>query len=583
MLRSASVETRPTEKRREWIAVALVVACLVPYAAFLASSLDLDPIYRTLFIEEMHNGEAGRTRYLFGAWHGEGGRWQSMPFAPLPSILSWLSFTVFGLGIVELRVPYLLATILSLVLFARCAFREAPTGASAFTVFLCLVLSPFFNAMRPTSNGELLYPVAACLLILVLQQADRQFEPRHRDWWLACAGFVAGATTLIKIDSFVIPLALVCAAAVWTLSGRMSLRSLVAIALGGAISCVLLVGVIMTTTGLQAFVEMVRWTAEIAPRRLPAIWASMPARLENIIFKQPMNLELFLPGQTALVTMAMALGIARWRRLSLTTLFCLAVVTLGFLWAGASPLVYWRKVALFVVPALVLIAAVLLDGEPVAEQRSRGFLAVLAAAAFALQAIMFLSHFNGMWRIVLPWSAPGASAIVWLGMPAAAAFAAAILAWQLGSAFLRAAFYAMMSVTIVSGLVQVTTQPKERDAYEIGEAIGRLLDGKTVVSDMNGFRFAGYHTNARFRYFQENDPEFPQGIYDEARRLHPDFILVTDSYGKISPEIPQRFPDYKLVASYRYSHSPKRFDYVAADHAIFLYRRVEGSNAETRS
>jgi len=103
-----------------------------------------DPFYRTVFVEEMNGGEAGRTAFLFNHWVGEGGDWQSAPYEVFGSAMVWLGLEAGGLSRFSMRLPFVF---LSTVAFGQFAILLKQISSNSpwllISTCLALVLSPF--------------------------------------------------------------------------------------------------------------------------------------------------------------------------------------------------------------------------------------------------------------------------------------------------------------------------------------------------------------------------------------------------------------------------------------------------------
>lgn len=139
--------------------------------------------------------------------------------------------------------------------------------------------------------------------------------------------------------------------------------------------------------------------------------------------------------------------------------------------------------------------------------------------------------------------------------------------------FVPVAFLASCVLTVACGIYQLALFPREQGASDIGKSIAKIIDGATVVGDHNGFRFSGYLTSARFRFFQENDPEFPAGLFETVKRDEPDFVLVTDTYKPLSKTMRQQFGNYERIAEYTYTHPQVSFGEVNNTQRLSLFRR----------
>ena len=555
---------------RIWI-IAVLAAGAAAVIFWLASR---DPLYRTVFVEEFQSNEAGRAAYLFGTLHGEGGNFQSVVAEPLGNLLSWGSYSLFGFGLYQLRLPFLLLSVLSLAIFGTAVRREASGHALlGGLVFAAFVLSPFLLNLRATSVVETMYVPILGAALLIAGRIEMAKGTRHSDWFaLAC---VSGLAVFVKQEGFIVPLAALAVAVLEWLRGRLSRGAALAFAAGGLVVAAAYVATVVSIAGVNGVLAYIdNFNATMALSKIKA--GSMAEALARAVVNGPKNLDLYFPGLSLVSVLVLAAGFLHRDALSLPGRMSLAIVIIFILGLPFLPVVYWKR---FLIAGPALLFAAL--SVYVAWQRTGGtrvgplgqrILSVSLAISILVAGFAWASPFAGMWQTRPFWDGGPAS---WLSIACAAGAALWVLySNRVGPRHLYVCLLGAALVTTTFGLYEVTKK-RQDEMPRIGRAVAAEIDGKTIVSDHNTFRFVGYFTNAHFRFVPENDPGYPSDIVSQARALKADYIGVTNTYSNLEALVNQALPEYRKVAEYTYVH-PKSFERLPkTKHVIVLYRRID--------
>ena len=133
--------------------------------------LSADAPTHGLDVEEKPAGYNARNLILFGDRDSGGGRYQPLAFFPLSHLLSYLSFSLLGVGLFPLRLPSALIGVFSCYLLYIIFKREyggflalLGTGLYSFNFFIL-----FINRSALPEN---LFFLFTFLLILFLQKAE---------------------------------------------------------------------------------------------------------------------------------------------------------------------------------------------------------------------------------------------------------------------------------------------------------------------------------------------------------------------------------------------------------------------------
>lgn len=553
----------------------VLVASLALYSIWILIHIGADPAYRTLFVEEFHTGEAGRAHHLFGTWVGEGGRWQSFPTSMVASAMSAASYALFGESLIALRIPFVAASLISILLFAWACGRE--TRGQPLPVVLAtavFMLSPFLSALRPTSVNEVLLPLNGVLVILTLQAVGTQ-AGAPRSWMLAIVGLLAGGIAIIKADSAVLPLALAATIFIELLSRRLRGVDFAAFAAGGSASVVLYAAAVLLTFGWERWSDSIAFAREVLDHRQFLTSKKTLAPVVSVFLSMPKNMDLYVPANSFILVPSLALALAIYSKISLAGRFCVVFV-LTLLFASAIfPLVYWKKATIAVVPLIFLHLTVATNLVAIPRANiSKPLMrwSIILGAVFAL--LVAASPFRGMWAIQPFWSAKTWNAWpVWYSGAGAITVVALAVFVELRQLLLG--LYAAVAIIVaVAGLHATATLPFRHDVEKIGRKIAAVIEHSEVVADHQGYRFAAPFSKAHFRFVHENDPSFPNAITASVRAHDPTFVLVTDAYKPLIEQVEATLPNYRKVLELSYVHPAQSFNEQDKTTQIVLFQKA---------
>lgn len=149
-------------------------------------------------IEEKASGYSARSKVLFDTWDSGGGWYQPSIFMPLSNILVYLSFSIFGVGLTQLRIPFAFVSVLSLVIFYLIFKEELNRKYALLGVLIISFVYPLFLVNRSALN-ENLFVFLIALLIFLYQRSMRS----EKIAYYMLTGFVAFLNGLVKIYGFV--------------------------------------------------------------------------------------------------------------------------------------------------------------------------------------------------------------------------------------------------------------------------------------------------------------------------------------------------------------------------------------------
>jgi len=555
------------------LTIRLIVLVTILAAGIFLWLAQFDTFYRTIFIEEFHSGEAGRAAFLFGDFLGEGGGYQSKIASPTASLMSWLSFELFGLGRFQLRLPFVLLSVASMAAFGFTVRREIPRHPFlAVSVLLAFVLSPFLINLRPTSTNETLFVPVLAFSLTIAAAFESSQSARARLLLAFSLAFCAGLAVFVKFDGAIIPAAVSLVFLSGLRPGWVSLKELGAFAAGGFLVLGAYIATQLWGSGLEQLQGSLEWGG--AAMAGVSYWPDSPLeQFTRTVITAPKNMNLFFPGISMFLLAMIVISIVQWRALSLVGKISAAIIIAFFAAAPFLPLIYWKRM-LFAAPAAFYLAISIcgawerLSLPQIA--RIQRIMSFVIPASILIGMIAITSPFKGMWH-VQPFGQMGAKEIslLLLGLLGAAAF----IPLKLDRVRLHGIVLAISAATIMFGLLELSI-PRGREAATIGQEIDKLTRGSFVVGDHNAFRVAGYFTNARFAFVHENDPGFPNLIIEQAVALQPEFIVVTDSYSNLGSMVRRRLPNYDLVLEREFENPPSYFRRRSVAHPIYVFERT---------
>src|SRR3989338_4148712 len=96
----------------------LLLVLLFFYLFFLRTyHLCADPPFLYLLVEERASGYNARNKVLFNDWDSGAGRYQPMAYMPLAHLILFIVFKLFSVGVLQLRLPFVILSCLALILF----------------------------------------------------------------------------------------------------------------------------------------------------------------------------------------------------------------------------------------------------------------------------------------------------------------------------------------------------------------------------------------------------------------------------------------------------------------------------------
>lgn len=558
---------------RPWLIRGLFLLALLAVVIVYFLLVRCDPFYRTIFVEEMNSGEAGRAMALFGEWQGEGGRWQSAPVVPAGTALNWLAFELGGMDKLSLRYTYAAFAIAGLVLMQRVLRQTAPDRPyMALMAFLALAFSPLMLHVLPSALNETLFLFCVALPMALATLGGGLGNWRRKHAGMIVLAAASALPVLVKLDGAIIPLAVSVAVLFAWRGGDLRLSHVAAFFATGIVAALVLGVSTYIWLGTERLADMRLLVAEMSASN-PNLTPDLKTRIIRTFVWFPRNLEMYLPGASLVVAFAVTIAVSRFRQLTFASRIALFVLVGYFLLSLSFPLVYWKRV-LLIVPCVIVVLLAATQTVTTASRRLYVVMGIGAALSVIWGTVAMASRFQGMWRIEAAWELDSWPVVAAAGLLGAVVCAGlCFFGWH--RRLINAAYCLICLATIGSGGWELSRERTIR-ASEIGHELSAYLDGSTVVSDHQAFRFFGYYTDARVRFTHENDPDFPERVLEDARALSPDYVVVTDAY---------RFPyetflddgeNYRLVATYSYTFPASAFLSTPYTTNLYVFAKVSG-------
>jgi len=341
------------------------------------------------------------------------------------------------------------------------------------------------------------------------------------------------------------------------LQGSISIKECVAFFLGAVFMATVFVGLELSLFGLQNLQDSYAFAKETA--KGSNFNPSFTMRLERLLVWFPKNLSLYFLLAPPLLALCISMAVLKWKHMSPAVQLA-SLITVGyFLFSFSFPLIYWKRLLLIAPCALIILYGIATSSQ---NSAPKSHLSTIALSLSAVLSVLWgvsglMSDFSGMWRVIPFWKTT--NAYLSFAILSGLALISMFLVWKRQEMkVIRFGLMAVCLSTIGLGVKQLAI-PKVSAAKDIGRSISALTDGQSVVSDHQAFRFFAYYSNSSVMFTHENDPGFPQQIYDNISYNQPDYVVVSDSYSFDPNSIEAKFPHYSEVSSFSHEHSQSKF------------------------
>ncbi len=181
------------KKELAWrlIVLAVFVFLLLCRIVYLNSDLP----YWGFNIEERASGYNARNMVLFGDWDSGGGRFQPMAFMPLGNLISFISFSLLGVSLFSLKIPYVLLSLLAFFIFYLVLKKEFGRifALAGLLFFSSITMITFLNRSAMTENLFLLLMISAMFFY-------QKYLFKQKNIYLFLFGLFSGLNLTVKIN-----------------------------------------------------------------------------------------------------------------------------------------------------------------------------------------------------------------------------------------------------------------------------------------------------------------------------------------------------------------------------------------------
>jgi len=214
------------------------------------STFNTDANFNAIFLEQQCSGYSARAAALGFGWDSDGGWFQPGCYMPVSTLLSYLSFKLFGIGQWQFRLPFFILNLLSLWLLSLIILRLYELVPALFGV-IAFCTSPFLLSLYDSTITEILYfPLFSCIFYILIKKTQS-----NRTFFLL--GLLGSLTLLIKIDAIIIYFAISSIVLLELFKKECSdkIRKIALFVAGTMIGIILLLLYFISTVGIESVVS----------------------------------------------------------------------------------------------------------------------------------------------------------------------------------------------------------------------------------------------------------------------------------------------------------------------------------------
>lgn len=205
----------------KWLAVGLLVIIFFTRFTFLGADLPSGHVE----IEEKAGGYNARNMVVLGHWPLYENWFQSMVYVPVQTLFSYVTFSLFGVGLAQLRLPMVLAGYLGLIFFFLFLLKQTNLPLALLGLF-CYAFNFEVTVWNRSALTENLYLFFMPLAVYWLSR----HELKEKGTWILV--FIGALSIVAKLDGYPFLLALIIYLAVWSWKNRLVVRTIKAGFLG---------------------------------------------------------------------------------------------------------------------------------------------------------------------------------------------------------------------------------------------------------------------------------------------------------------------------------------------------------------
>lgn len=540
--------------KRETQIMFLIFCVFLAFRVFIMFG---DPYERTFFVEEKASGYASRGMELFNCWDSGGGRYQVSGYMPAATLFTRLSFYLFDIGIWQLRLPFVLSSLIALCCFAFVLIRSFGIrfGLLSITAFCA---SPLLMSLNSTAVNENLFLLVISIILFLLTRLEGQFNYKKETIVILLLGLAASLSILIKIDGYIIGLTLFIVFcfrhSVLSQRKRVLTNYILGIIFGVGIYAfyIILISGLYQTANVYKFFEEVYKLNNYFNIDLYIL-------LKRYFYDLPKNLYIFISGFLFFGILGIFLFISQWEKLSITLKFSLIMMILFLPSVSPTAWVYWKRFVIILMPFFYIAVGFIYQIKGIDNyklDRLKIFIIILSAAI--ITTIANFSYFSG-WTVIEPWLKNKGNVLL------IASISLIVSSLIIVSRKPQITIYLLGNILsyfiILQGIFFIVNYNWRYDSSSIGRSISSIIGNEYVVADEQAFRYFGYYSKAKVGFIHENDPLYPDGIIKLAYVHSPKYIVASNGYADVSELIKKTLPNYKLIKTYHYTQPHFSFEY----------------------
>lgn len=338
-----------TEKIKLLIRNKVLLLTLLAFGIILLSRLlylGSDTFCPGVELEEKLGGYNARTMIYFHRWPLHNNWFQSMVYAPVQNILSYLAFLLLGVGLTQFRLPMVIASFIGLFFFYLILKKQV--GYILALLGLLLYASNFevtvWNRSALTENLYLLFmPLSVYFL------SKKELKSKDLFYWV----FFAAMSVVAKLDGYPFYLSVVIFLTAWSLRNHSSiLKNFKALTLGTLAALGVLFFLFILTGSFSYLAIMYRFYFELFGTQASLLKGMIPtlkALVSIFLGLDPYSLLTFL--------VTLPIFLVNRHLFNKTDKFILLFFIIAFLTRLQVPaeIIYWKRVIYLYFPMYYII------------------------------------------------------------------------------------------------------------------------------------------------------------------------------------------------------------------------------------
>ncbi len=544
-----------------WLTVLVFLIILLSRFTFLAA--DLPSTH--LEIEEKSGGYNARSKVLLNHWALYENWYQPMVYMPIQTLLSYWSFSFFGVGLAQFRLPMVFFSFAGLVFFYLFLLKQT----NRFWALFGLLFYAFNFEMTIWNRSGLVENLYLFFIPLCLYLLSTDILKGKRLLFLV---FLAALSVVAKLDGYPFYLAIISFLFFWSLKEKFMAKSIPSIIWGSLAALVVLLALLAFFDAFKYLLPMYRFYFEMFGKQASFLKGLLPTLDKLIALLLVIDAYLFL---AFLISLAV-LFLYR-RRLNKIDWFMMVFLLLALITRLQVPyyFIYWKRLIYLFIPFVYVISRALffLNSSLGEDRLQNNFSDLVGLSGYGVLVIfLYLKYFNHSIGRFYDFAGFTESfhytkgSFIYLGLVVVLTFGA--LCCRRKKLLLSIILFFVLLSFIVSGLgvIKIFLPQNIKYSYQENEKYLKMIpEGEMIVSHEQGFRAFVYLGKNEFYFNHDGGPNpNPYREVLERKDLRY-FILNMEESGSEQWGLPNRvrlqlikqaYPHLKLLGVFFASHVP---------------------------